>query len=187
VATSVAPQTTVDEAVWGVQVGSIPALERELMRLRRAATAHAKEQGRSVARASVLNLVVYADREVHAMRAAASTGRLSRRHPSRVIVVLGDRKAAGVEATVQLHCHVPREDDKAEVYFEQILARVRGDADDRVASVVIPLLVPDLPTFLWWTGTPPADRRRFDDLIARSRRSRISRAPTVIVVSASPI
>jgi glucose-6-phosphate dehydrogenase assembly protein OpcA len=170
VATSVAPQTTIDEAVWGVQVGSIPALERELMRLRRAATAHAKEQGRSVARASVLNLVVYADREVHAMRAAASTGRLSRRHPSRVIVVLGDRKAAGVEATVQLHCHVPREDDKAEVYFEQILARVRGDADDRVASVVIPLLVPDLPTFLWWTGTPPSDRRRFDDLLALADR-----------------
>ena len=161
---------SVDEAVWGARVASISALERELMRLRRAATAHAKEQGRTVARASVLNLVVYADREAHAMRAAASTGRLSRRHPSRAIVVLGDRKTAGVDVTVQLHCHVPREEEQAEVYFEQILARVRGDADDRVASVVIPLLVPDLPTFLWWTGTPPADRRRFDDLLALADR-----------------
>ena len=160
----------IDESVWGAHVGTIAGLERELMRLRRAATAHAREQGHTVARASVLNLVVYADREIHAMRAAASTGRLSRRHPSRVIVVLGDRTREGVDASVELHCHVPRPDESAEVYFEQILARVRGDADERVASVVIPLLVPDLPTFLWWTGTPPSDARRFDDLVALADR-----------------
>ena len=162
--------SVVDEAVWGARVGSIAALERELMRLRRAATAHAKEQGRTVARASVLNLIVYADRDVHARRAVESTGRLAYRHPSRAIVVLGDRERAGVDAVVQLHCHVPRPDETAEVYFEQILARVRGDADDRVASVVIPLLVPDLPAFLWWTGTPPSDARRFDDLLALADR-----------------
>jgi glucose-6-phosphate dehydrogenase assembly protein OpcA len=160
----------IDEAVWGTHVGSISELEHELMRLRRAATAHAKEQGRIVARASVLNLVVYAEREIHAARAAASTGRLAQRHPSRAIVILGDRARSGVDVTVQLHCHVPREDERSEVYYEQIFARVRGDADERVASVVIPLLVPDLPTFLWWTGTPPADARRFDDLLALADR-----------------
>ena len=162
--------TGIDETVWGTRVTSIAALERELMRLRRAATAHAKEQGRTVARASVLNLVVYADREIHARRAVESTGRLSRRHPSRAIVVLGDRAREGVDVAMELHCHVPRPDETAEVYFEQILARVRGDADERVASVVIPLLVPDLPTFLWWTGTPPSDARRFDDLVALADR-----------------
>src|SRR5947207_3217642 len=109
--------SVIDEAVWGAHVGSVAALERELMRLRRAATAHAKEQGRTVARASVLNLVVYADREIHALRAAASTGRLAYRHPSRVIVVLGDRERAGVDAEVLLHCHVPRPDESTEVYF----------------------------------------------------------------------
>jgi glucose-6-phosphate dehydrogenase assembly protein OpcA len=155
-----------DETAWGAEVSSIGALERELTRLRRIATAHAKEQGRTVARAAVLNLVVYADREVHALRAAASTLRLSARHPSRAIIVLGDREREGVDVNVQLHCHVPRsDDDVAGVCYEQILARVRGDADDRIASVVIPLLVPDLSVFLWWTGTPPADARRFDDLV----------------------
>lgn len=169
-ATSLNAGGPIDEAVWGARVGTIAALERELMRLRRAATAHAKEQGRTVARASVLNLVVYADREIHARRAVESTGRLAYRHPSRAIVVLGDREREGVDAQVLLHCHVPRPDESAEVYFEQILARVRGDADERVASVVIPLLVPDLPTFLWWTGTPPSDARRFDDLVALADR-----------------
>lgn len=160
----------IDEAVWGAPVPSISALERELTRLRRAASAHAKEQGHSVARAAVLNLVVYADREVHARRAAASTSRLSDRHPSRAIIILGQRKSEGVDVAIQLHCHVPRPDETAQICYEQILARVSGDADERVASVVIPLLVPDLPVFLWWTGTPPHDTRRFDDLIALADR-----------------
>ena len=160
----------IDEAVWGTRVASISAIEQELTRLRRAASAHAKEQGHTIARAAVLNLVVYADREMHARRAAASTSRLSTRHPSRVIVILGDRQREGVDVQVQLHCHVPRPDETAQISYEQILARVKGDADERVASVVIPLLVPDLPVFLWWTGTPPHDTRRFDDLIALADR-----------------
>jgi glucose-6-phosphate dehydrogenase assembly protein OpcA len=159
-----------DEAVWGAPVASIASLEQELLRLRRAASAHAKEQGRTIARAAVLNLVVYADREMHARRAAASTLRLSDRHPSRAIVILGDRDRDGTDVAVQLHCHVPRTDETAQICYEQILARVKGDADERVASVVIPLLVPDLPVFLWWTGTPPHDTRRFDDLIALADR-----------------
>lgn len=168
-----------DEAVWGTEVPSVAALERELGRLRRMAGANAKEQGRTVARAAVLNLVVYADREIHARRAASSTARLSDRHPSRAIIVFGDRARDGgssdrardgANVAVELRCHAPRTDASAQVCYEQIFARVRGDADDRVASVVIPLLVPDLAVFLWWTGTPPADARRFDDLLAVADR-----------------
>ena len=107
----------IDEAVWGTPVASISAIEQELTRLRRAASAHAKEQGHSIARAAVLNLVVYADREMHARRAAASTSRLSTRHPSRVIVVLGDRQREGVDVVVQLHCHVPRPDETAQISY----------------------------------------------------------------------
>jgi len=162
--------TGIDEAVWGAPVPSIAALERELARLRRAAGAHAKEQSHSVARATVLNLVVYADRDTHALRAARATMRLSNRHPSRAIIVYGDREREGADVAVQLHCHAPRPEESSQVYYEQILARVRGDADDRVASVVIPLLVPDLPVFLWWTGTPPEEARRFDDLLAIADR-----------------
>lgn len=162
--------SAVDESVWGTLVPSIGALEHELNRLRRAAGAHAKEQARTVARAAVLNLVVYADREMHARRAAASTARLSDRHPSRAIIVLGDRVREGARVAIELRCQVPRADDTAQVCYEQVFARVKGDADDRIASVVIPLLVPDLSVFLWWTGTPPHDTKRFDDLIALADR-----------------
>jgi glucose-6-phosphate dehydrogenase assembly protein OpcA len=160
----------IDEVFWGAQATSIDALERELARLRRAAVAHARERGQTLARASVLNLVVYAEREVHARRAARTVADLALRHPSRAIVLLGDRDRDGVVASVQLHCHVPQSDGAQPVLYEQILARVHGDFDERVASVVIPLLVPDLPVFLWWTGTPPSDARHLDDLVTLADR-----------------
>src|SRR5882672_12971189 len=159
-----------DETYWGARAASVDELERELARLRRAAVAHAKERGQALARASVLNLVVYAEREIHARRAARAVADLALRHPSRAIIVLGDRRRDGVVASLQLHCHVPQSDGAQPVLYEQILARVRGDFDERVASIVIPLLVPDLPVFLWWTGTPPSDARRFDDLVAVADR-----------------
>ena len=62
----------VDESLWGGRAEGVSALERELARLRRSSGAHAREQGVAVARASVLNLVVFATREAHARRAAAT-------------------------------------------------------------------------------------------------------------------
>jgi len=159
-----------DDTFWGARATSIDALEHELARLRRVAVADAKERGQTLARASVLNLVVYADRETHARRAARTVADLALRHPSRAIVLLADRDRDGVLASVQLHCHVPQVDGAQPVLYEQILARVRGDFDERVASVVIPLLVPDLPVFLWWTGTPPSDARHLDDLVRLADR-----------------
>ena len=160
----------IDDVFWGAQATTIDALERELARLRRAAVAHARERGQTLARASVLNLVVYSEREVHARRAARTVADLALRHPSRAIVLLGDRDRDGIVASVQLHCHVPQSDGAQPVLYEQILARVRGDFDERVASVVIPLLVPDLPVFLWWTGTPPSDAQHLDDLVTLADR-----------------
>jgi glucose-6-phosphate dehydrogenase assembly protein OpcA len=160
----------IDEAFWGARAASVDAIERELSRLRRAAAARAKEHGHALGRTSVLNLVVYAEREAHARRAARTVNDLALRHPSRAIVVLADRDRDGVVPSVQLHCHVPQADGAKPVLYEQILARVRGDFDERIASVVIPLLVPDLPVFLWWTGTPPSEARHLDDLVILADR-----------------
>ena len=164
-------QGPVDTGFWGTRAAGVAALERELARLRRAQTAHAREQGRTIARASVLNLVVYAEREVHARRAALSISELSLRHPSRAIVLLADRGArAGVEGRIDMHCHLPSVDSLQQVCYEQILLRARGDSDERLASAVIPLLVPDLPVFLWWTGNPPFGRRHFEGLTSLADR-----------------
>ncbi len=160
----------IDESVWGTRTDGVAALERELARLRRSMGAHAKEQGAPVARASVLNLVIFATREAHARRAAATIDELSTRHPSRAIVVVGDRRREGVPPDLEMHCHLAQPGDLQHVSYEQILIRARGDADQRLASAIIPLLLPDLPVFLWWTETPPLDRPYFGELLALADR-----------------
>ena len=161
----------VDTRFWGAPALGVAELERELTRLRRAQSAHAREQERTVARASVLNLIVYADREAHARRAARSIEQLAMQHPSRAIVVLSDRGAREqAESRIEMFCHLSVADGARQVNYEQILVRARGDVGDRLASAVIPLLVPDLPVFLWWTGTPPTSGRSFGDLVGLADR-----------------
>ena len=160
----------IDEAIWGARTDGVAALERELSRLRRSMGAHAKEQGVAVARASVLNLVVFANRDVHAKRAAATIDELATRHPSRAIVVLADRRREGTIPGLEMHCHLTHPGGLQQVSYEQILIRARGDADKRLASAVIPLLLPDLPVFLWWTETPPLDAAYFEDLLGLADR-----------------
>lgn len=161
----------VDTIFWGARADGVSDLERELTRLRRVQSAHARELVRPIARASVLNLIVFADREEHARRAARSISDLALRHPSRAIIVLADRgQRENIEQDIEMHCQLPIPDGARQVCYEQILVRAHGDVDDRLASAVIPLLVPDLPVFLWWTGTPPLGGRSFADLLRLTNR-----------------
>lgn len=161
----------VDTIVWGARADGVSDLERELTRLRRVQSAHARELVRPIARASVLNLIVFAEREEHARRAARSISDLALRHPSRAIIVLADRgQRENIEQHIEMHCQLPIPDGARQVCYEQILIRAHGDVDDRLASAVIPLLVPDLPVFLWWTGTPPLGARSFGDLLRLTNR-----------------
>ena len=160
----------IDESIWGPRADGVAALERELARLRRSMGVHATEQGAPVARASVLNLVIFATREAHARRAAHTIDELATRHPCRAIIVVGDRAREGVRPDLEMHCHLAKPGDLQQVSYEQILIRARGDADQRLASALIPLLLPDLPVFLWWTETPPLDRPYFDELLALADR-----------------
>jgi glucose-6-phosphate dehydrogenase assembly protein OpcA len=162
--------TAIDEQVWGGRADGVSALERELARLRRSMGAHATEQGVPVARASVLNLVVFATREVHARRAAKTIDELASRHPSRAIVIVADRERVGRPAELEMHCRLPQPGGASQVSYEQILIRARGDADRHLVSAVIPLLLPDLPVFLWWTETPPLDAAFFDELLGLGDR-----------------
>lgn len=160
----------VDGSVWGAPAAGIDGIEHELSRLRRSRTAHSRELGVAVARASVLNLVVFATRETHARRAARTIADLAIRHPSRAVVILADREHATGISELALYCRLAGSGATQQVSYEQILIRARGDADARLASAVIPLLLPDLPVFLWWTGTPPLTATHFDALLTLADR-----------------
>src|SRR5438105_3362171 len=79
---------------------------------------------------------------------------LAERHPSRTIVLVPEPdEPDGLEASVQVECFPVGEG--REICTETIRIRLGGRAASVPASVVQPLLVPDLPVFIRWRGLPP--------------------------------
>jgi glucose-6-phosphate dehydrogenase assembly protein OpcA len=101
---------------------------------------------------------------------------LAERHPSRTILLVPDETASdGMDAEVAARCYaVPGQEHH--VCSEVIQLRLRGRSAAAPASVVEPLLVPDLPVFLRWRGRPDFGATQFvsmtgvvDRLIVDSR------------------
>lgn len=124
------------------------------------------EKGLPHARASVLNLIVTVPDAMAADRVVHSLLGLNFRHPSRAIVLVADPLAEGaaLDAAVSAHCH-PTTDAGEQVCFEEVVLIVRGEAAEHLNGIVAPLLIHDLPTYVWWPGDPPFADPVFDQLV----------------------
>jgi glucose-6-phosphate dehydrogenase assembly protein OpcA len=99
----------------------------------------------------------------------AATGALAglaERHPSRGILLLPrpDDPEDRLEGEVDLRCFV-RGGQEKEVCSEVIVLRLCGRRAAAPASVVMPLLVADLPVFLRWRGQPPFGAGELEELV----------------------
>ena len=122
-----------------------------------------------VLRACVVNLVVCSSLDEEVEPLASDLASSGKSQPGRVILLLTDATSSrdGFDARVSAHCQRQRGGRK-QICGQTIRIVVHGEAADRGASVVPPLLVPDLPVFLWW-------RRRIDlDSALLRRLARIS-------------
>ncbi len=110
----------------------------------------------------VMNLVVaVSDDRGRAAEASRVVEAVAATHPLRAVVVHlvpGRARAGGrIEAEVTAESRMLL--SGAPIEREQILLHVRGEARRHLFSLVEPLLVPDVPTYLWWTGSPPLGDR----------------------------
>ncbi|MHB8621362.1 MAG: glucose-6-phosphate dehydrogenase assembly protein OpcA [Chloroflexota bacterium] len=159
-------------ATWeaaGVNVGTV---EQQLTRLWSASESKWTGHGRRPdIRTSVLNLIVYADDEAALQRAEDEIDHLSGTHPSRSIIITpaGDGATGPLDARVSIKSFGAYA-DYGQVCAEQVLLRVHGDAAAHLDSVVIPLLAPDLPVFLWWLGGKPFQHPGFRQLSGTADR-----------------
>ena len=158
---------TVNVLGLGSEAHSIAEIERELRQLRRRASAAAIESAGSPARATVLNVIVHAMRRSHAERAARTIADLSERHPSRAVILLRGEGPAGDD--FRLTCY-ERANGAGQVRYEQIVVWSRTSSAHQLRSIVIPLLVPDVPVFLWWTGAPLLGTLVFRELVELAGR-----------------
>ncbi|MDX6319032.1 MAG: hypothetical protein QOD35_2432 [Nocardioidaceae bacterium] len=129
----------------------------------------ARREAGSPTMGMVLTFIVVADEGSHydALKAARS---VSREHPSRVIGVIrrSARGPANLDAEIRIGDGTSG---------EQVLLRMSGELAHHPESVVLPLLLPDSPTVIWWPSKPP-DNPATDPLGALAQR-RITDAAAV--------
>jgi glucose-6-phosphate dehydrogenase assembly protein OpcA len=124
---------------------SVGQIEHELGRLR------TNDDGSLALRSSVLNLIVVTDEE-SAEEITASVSKLAGRYPARAVVLIADPEGEwNVDVGLSAYCHA-RGGGGAQVCAEQITIHAEGPPAAHLESLAGPLLVPDLPVFLWYPG-----------------------------------
>ncbi|MFL5922096.1 MAG: glucose-6-phosphate dehydrogenase assembly protein OpcA [Gaiellaceae bacterium] len=139
-------------------LGSIAEIDRELARLRVNV-----ENGEPFQRTSVMTHIAWVPAEWVEAAEDVLAG-LAERHPSRTIVLVPDAEAGdALEADVDVETFAAGEG--RQIAVETIRLRLCGSRSAAPASVVQPLLLPDLPVFLRWRGLPPFGESPFEQLV----------------------
>jgi len=124
---------------------SVGQVERELGKLR------TNDDGTLALRSSVLNLIVVTD-EGSANEVTDSVSKLAGRHPARAVVLIADPEGEpNVDVGLSAFCHA-RGGSSAQVCAEQVTIHAEGPPAAHLESLAGPLLIPDLPVFLWYPG-----------------------------------
>jgi glucose-6-phosphate dehydrogenase assembly protein OpcA len=137
------------------------AIEKELQGLwrgRAEASQRAAPGDKPQGRAILHSLVVYAPDAPTAALARRVVAAISPHQPGRMIVLVAQPEGQGqpdFQAAVRLNCEAPQ-NDQAPVCCEQIVLTASGTvAARRLPGAVLPLLVTDVPAFLYWTKGNP--------------------------------
>src|SRR5215470_10938113 len=141
----------------------VVAIERELNTLwHSAAETGSDDQLPDVARACVLSLILYSRDEDAEISAGNLLDQITLSHPCRALLAIARPGASEqLDAWVSARCHLSSAAGSKQICCEQITVRFEGVGVHALPSVVIPLLVPDLPVFLWWR-TPDFNRKALD-------------------------
>jgi glucose-6-phosphate dehydrogenase assembly protein OpcA len=123
---------------------SVEQVEHELAKLR------TNDDGTLALRSSVLNLIVVTDEE-SAPEITNSVSKLAGRYPARAVVFIADPDGeSNVDVQLSAFCNV--RSGGAHVCAEQVTIHAEGPPATHLESLAGPLLIPDLPVFLWYPG-----------------------------------
>lgn len=157
-------QSTTSESARPADPG---AIERELSALWKAEAEAQKKAGgaATLTRTVLLNLLIFARDQASADRAREDVIALTSRQPSRSILMLAEEgaSASALEAWVSLYC-ATQPGEGRRVCGEQINLEARGPAILDLPPAVLPLLLANVPTFLWWQSGNPFVHPIYDNL-----------------------
>jgi glucose-6-phosphate dehydrogenase assembly protein OpcA len=150
----------------------VEKIERELAAMwNQGQDAEGSNAESGVTRACALNLLVYATTTDDRAKIDLMLTEVNGQHPGRSIVLLADRESAESElvAYVSTNCRDLGGSGR-QVCGEQVIIEAAGAAIETVASAIVPLLVPDVPVFLWWKDIPHYEDKLFSRMTAMSDR-----------------
>lgn len=157
----------------------VQAVERELNRLwmENAGAGDRDEEG-AVMRARVLNLLVYISSDESLAEVKELLSEITAAHPCRALVILAKRRAedSDIEMFVSAYCQTFTGETTKHLCCEQVTLAACGRFVVELPSAAVPLLVPDLPIFLWWRERP-----RLGDEVFR----KLSRASDRVIVDSA--
>ena len=164
--------STSNEHLPGAQAADInvAAIERELIALWQQASQDEEHGG--VTRASMFNLLVYVSSRTEAGKLDEMLTDITAARPCRAILIVadGDTPEEMLTAQVTSRCTLPSASSK-QVCCEQVTITAGGAQVDEVPSAIAPLLISDLPVYLWWHAVPRlADKSMFRRLADLSDR-----------------
>ena len=146
-------------------MGVVSDIERQLGRLR----AREAADGMPELRTSTMTHIVWCPPEWRA-KARATLAGLLERHPARTIFLIPEPGGeAGIEARVELK-DFQLQGMSREVLSEVIELRLRGSAARHPGSIVLPLLVSDLPVFCRWRGEPAWESDELAEIVGVADR-----------------
>ena len=149
---------------------NVDAIERELTALWQQASQDEEHGG--VTRASMFNLLVYVSSRTEASKLDEMLTDITAARPCRAILIVadGDTPEETLTAQVTSRCTLPSASSK-QVCCEQVTITAGGAQVDEVPSAIAPLLISDLPVYLWWHSVPRlADKSMFRRLVDLSDR-----------------
>jgi glucose-6-phosphate dehydrogenase assembly protein OpcA len=140
---------------------NVGAIERELTSLWQQAS---EDEDGGILRASTLNLLVFVTSQTDATRLDETLDDVTAAHPSRAILIVADESSQppSLAAEVNSRRRLPTAESK-QACCEQVTINATGSHVTEVPSAVAPLLVSDLPVYLWWRAVP----RRADNVTFR--------------------
>jgi glucose-6-phosphate dehydrogenase assembly protein OpcA len=153
----------------GIDVGKI---EKELAAMWKPADGSKEGSAESgVTRACALNLLVYSSVTDDRTEMEEILDAVCEQHPSRTLWLLADRETteARLEAYVSTRCRLLGGGGR-QICGEQVTIEAAGGALESVGSAISPLLVPDIPVFLWWKDIPHYEDSLFNRMTAMSDR-----------------
>jgi glucose-6-phosphate dehydrogenase-like protein OpcA len=155
----VATSLTPIEDHWTGENVTIAQIEREIARLRYESS---DESAQPNLRTSVMTHIAWVPPEwQHA--AEETLAGMAERHPSRTLLLVPrPDEEDGLDALVSVRCFPIG--DRA-ICGEVIELTLRGARAAAPASIVLPLLISDLPVFLRWRGQPEWDSAVFEQLL----------------------